>query len=545
MAVANGLSAYTAPDFEPRAYLAAEAVQQQDGDPQTSPNSEIFRYTSPLLGPAFMTTESTHSHNWKPRPFSAWGLSSIAALVSASAVVVLLLLCARAQEWVSAEPVAGRMLSDKGHKRESVIKFCGTPPRPEERGAASGSGERRPLSGERRRSPNESAEDAPPAKRAATQSAADSQATTSQVQGLRPTTFVVLAVPQQQQALHLRGNDPYGRPGPSGLILHVPAPMQRVALPAGPPLPERRILGIRKRQSAASFQRFLSTAGKLLTREPSELSAVQALLSLRLHSFTPDIAGVAESNESQGGEGEPSTSNTALNEGILAQLLNDGYIRIPHNVQEEVLDAHPFVRLPGREEGPVTRPFIIRPFFAYEFASRFAARLLEEAHLYMGKAKLSLVDLEHLTLLAERLACHLMHYQKDPLLNTSPYHALRKLGMRFLLLDAFVCTLQVLGYDTRQPWFLNFVKNVPHECTFVHARYISTKQARFNQLLVQRLAYAVGTLKHGLRPCSRDIIELKLNLMCNPLSLQAFQCRIFQPWRSDCRLAHASLFDSS
>nr|AET50748.1 hypothetical protein [Eimeria tenella] len=544
MAVANGLSAYTAPNFELRAYLAAEVAQQQDGDSQTSPNSEIFSYTSPLLGHARMATESTHSHNWKPRPVSAWGLSSIAALVSASAVVVLLLLCARAQKWVSAEPLAGRMLSNGGQKRESVIKFCGTPRRSRERGAMT-SGERTPSSVERRRSPSENAGDEPPAKRTATEAASDSEATTSQAQGHGRAGFVVLAIPQQQLASHSQGSDPQEVPEYSGVALQFPSQLHAPSVSGGPPAPERRILGVRRRHSVISFQRLLSTANQLLTRDASELHAIQALLSLRRPPLTPDSARTAESREAQGREEEPSTSTPMPREGILAQLLNDGYVRIPYNVRQETLDTHPFVRLPARDPGPISRPFVIRPFFAYEFASRFASRLLEEAHMYLGKPKLTTVDADHLTLLAERLACHLMHYQKDPLLNASPYHALRKLGMRFLLLDAIVCTLQVLGYNTREAWFRDFAKNVPHECTFVHARYISTKQARFNQQLVQRLACAVGTLKDGMRPCSRDIIELKLNLMCNPLSLQTFQYRIFQPWRSDCRRAHASLFGGS
>ena len=202
-------------------------------------------------------------------------------------------------------------------------------------------------------------------------------------------------------------------------------------------------------------------------------------------------------------------------------------------------NAHPFYRL------PVLQPWALRKEFRMPTGSmrsgiylRPIIALRRIQHLFL-QPYLSPAEAEELISLNERILQHLALSERSPVWNDPVTHAVVVLGRRYMLLEAVLCSVQLLEHFFKpQEWWSHFVTTIPTEYQCDPSRYESPR-LRQHASLAARLSAALGSIKSGTRPSAEMTVTLKRELFCENSSPSELREKRWDPWRNDDK-AHGS-----
>ncbi|CDI83030.1 hypothetical protein EPH_0055890 [Eimeria praecox] len=230
-----------------------------------------------------------------------------------------------------------------------------------------------------------------------------------------------------------------------------------------------------------------------------------------------------------------------------------------HDTVHPDISEHPFVRLPRLAEG--TGP----PAFWVDFWRAVIRRsgmlypvvALQKAHELLSRERLGAGEVEELAQLAGILIAHGIHHQRYDLSNAKPAYAVTRLGLRFLVLDAVVSILTVLGQIPENAYWQPFTNAISHTApvpahrrTFVGREHFASYRCQElswaiqvlkmgkrpdpeDLLRIKRMLFCLPILKMGKRPDPEDLLRIKRMLFCLPNSPKYFKGRDFDPWRMD------------
>ncbi|CDJ67365.1 hypothetical protein, conserved [Eimeria necatrix] len=201
-------------------------------------------------------------------------------------------------------------------------------------------------------------------------------------------------------------------------------------------------------------------------------------------------------------------------------------------VQEDP-STHPFCRLPSVDRSTIVRYFDPdRVFFPPQVTDKPFRQFLT-AHDLLIKPTLSSKELLYLTNAAENLAAYAVSYQNFGIRDLHANAAAKHLGLRFLVFDVIVSTLELLGQKPEGVWWKRLTAAVPHEYPPSPILHSLTATRLFNVALCHMLTTSLETLKSGCRPpCSKNL-GLKRFLFCFKQSPPRFKTANFDAWRSD------------
>ncbi|CDI84465.1 hypothetical protein EAH_00052740, partial [Eimeria acervulina] len=196
---------------------------------------------------------------------------------------------------------------------------------------------------------------------------------------------------------------------------------------------------------------------------------------------------------------------------------------------------HPFVRLPTR--APAIPHYLYIDFKAAVGSSqsnpRSAVRLLRQVHDLLAQQTLLAEDMVELVEITEGLVSHAVSRQGADLSEMENFRAVSRLGIRFLVLDAVVSVLIVLGQSPNPDDWERFVSTISHAMPRHAAGQKFRGQAAFFAELTAQLCSGIQKLKRGRRPAPADLLKVKRMLFCSSFSPAYFKEGSFDKWRLD------------
>ncbi|KAL8425878.1 hypothetical protein Efla_007751 [Eimeria flavescens] len=162
-------------------------------------------------------------------------------------------------------------------------------------------------------------------------------------------------------------------------------------------------------------------------------------------------------------------------------------------------------------------------------------RRLLDLRKKLSQDTLSPAQLSELADRSTELLAYLYHYEDYPAMDRRNHLAVRTLGMRYLILDAIVCALQVLGVPIEGPWWNAITRRIPDEAAKLSGfrPYPRQRAQTFHHELLRKLVAALQTLKTGNRLSRDETIALKRMLFCSEFSPANFKRPRWNPWRQD------------
>ncbi|KAL8446348.1 hypothetical protein Emed_005085 [Eimeria media] len=199
--------------------------------------------------------------------------------------------------------------------------------------------------------------------------------------------------------------------------------------------------------------------------------------------------------------------------------------------------VHPFYRIPA--VNPLDRG--VRRFKrerTTEFRIAFSkiSHQLARMRSLLSKQTLGSMDLDDLAQVTGELLSYTYHYERASTARESPSVASRILGRRFLVLDAIIVALHVLGEPACGEWWDRIMDAIPDDTPEDPAAYTPsrfTPAAHFHVELMRRLHSALRVLKTGKRLSQAETIAIKRDLFCSPYSPASFRESRWDPWRED------------
>ncbi|CDJ60993.1 hypothetical protein, conserved [Eimeria maxima] len=242
------------------------------------------------------------------------------------------------------------------------------------------------------------------------------------------------------------------------------------------------------------------------------------------------VANSSGESLSAAGRSSPQRAQGATTGAAVAGTLSSTRISGEASTTED-LRRHPFARLPAPLPGPMRPLHVVDGDPNIIYGTRWAAPLLQRAQNVLWAERISAEGLHQLKLVAQKLAMHLLYFQKERLVGLNPSAVLPRLGVRFLAFDVIVCTLQLLGQSATVPWFRRLANAVPNDWGVIRDAKVNSPQANFNMVLVEDLVRAVELLKQGTRPSPEQLVEIKRRLFCSEYSPKSFLSSTYTQWR--------------
>ncbi|KAL8446460.1 hypothetical protein Emed_004914 [Eimeria media] len=193
---------------------------------------------------------------------------------------------------------------------------------------------------------------------------------------------------------------------------------------------------------------------------------------------------------------------------------------------------HAFSRLPQVPGGDTSA---YSTFFSPERALRkkitrkVTVSWFQKLSALLARKELSRSDLRQMGMLVERFVTHL-HLHESAEIHHFPSFAVETLGLRFLIMDMIVSSLQLLGVSLSDPWWAQLVSRIPDEYTRPFMKWDSPLPV-FNYNLMVRLTQAIRILKGGQRPPPALLVHLKRCLFCSRSSPLRFTKPSWDSWR--------------
>lgn len=199
----------------------------------------------------------------------------------------------------------------------------------------------------------------------------------------------------------------------------------------------------------------------------------------------------------------------------------------------EAFIAHPFYRLPKLSPEIKVRQFSAEKAFSRGNLISQASAVLGWIRSLLVKEELSERDVNELIAATERAVCHLFYFHQSPIIKLGAAQAAMVLARRYLMLDAVVSVMQVVGPAmVAHQWWPELAAALP---TTLHFGYTHSPYRRTKALeeLATRLSTAVELLKKCIRPSPQETVELKRELFCRKSSPQCFMGLQWEAWRLD------------
>ncbi|CDJ37552.1 hypothetical protein, conserved [Eimeria tenella] len=227
----------------------------------------------------------------------------------------------------------------------------------------------------------------------------------------------------------------------------------------------------------------------------------------------------------------PETSKEKNSE--IALLLSKGSVLRRMLPCDPAITNHPFYKLPEVAPGIKVRRFSPSEAFSRSNLLPQVSTPLESIRSWFRMDVLDETGANRLVVEAERVVCNLYFIQQKPVPSTTASRAVLVLGQRYLMLDALVSTIQVLGPTMNASrWWPKLVGAIPTE--ILHRNFPSPfERTRYYETLALRLIKAIELLKKGVRLEAWDTVELKRELFCKKTSPRWFKTFRWDSWRTD------------
>ncbi|KAL8273391.1 hypothetical protein Esti_002723 [Eimeria stiedai] len=264
-------------------------------------------------------------------------------------------------------------------------------------------------------------------------------------------------------------------------------------------------------RSSADFGAFESTSSLGLGIEPNldPEAFLEQIPSLIEEGGWKDVERVGTAVSHGGGDGEvPSTSSALL--GAVRSTLSQGD-------QQLGPEGHPFFRLPVVLPGAVRRELRRIEVYPQPFSGHSPFAMLLKIRELLLQPTLRPAEVEELTRAAEALVCFALNHPSGKVNTpTSPCHAVRHLGMNFLVLDCLVCIRQLLGPRViPDQWWSDITGSVFTSFEFKRPSVFAAAQKHHNYRLLTRLIPASqgskilgGTLGEWMMKCTLEPMDI-------------------------------------
>ena len=236
----------------------------------------------------------------------------------------------------------------------------------------------------------------------------------------------------------------------------------------------------------------------------------------------------------------PGTSSESAIKALLTARPKSSNSAAKEALRDLDTDCHPFYRTPSTGGRKPRRPVLRDLSLLSSDGTKLHAPILLDLREKLTKPVLDEWDLDFLLSLAERLAANIYYFEETGLPKL-PCKLVAVLGRRYLLLDAFVTVLGVLGETTGDDWWRSLVGGMPTDFKLPIPRRRMTGRDLFTRDLLLDLGDAIDSLKRGRRPSSLDTVHIKQRLFCSGLAPPAFKAPTFDPWREDDKLFWSGL----
>ncbi|CDJ33744.1 uncharacterized protein EMH_0085090 [Eimeria mitis] len=169
------------------------------------------------------------------------------------------------------------------------------------------------------------------------------------------------------------------------------------------------------------------------------------------------------------------------------------------------------------------------------FGTRRSVPLLQRAHALLSQDVLVDDQLKELAYVAEDMVAHLVRFEGQDLSQHPTYRAVVRLGIRFLLLDAVVCTLLLLKQTPDENEWRPIADAISHALPDPCIMPNFTERTHFSLSLGQELSNAIQILKTGKRPDPTRLLRIKRMMFCFTWSPARFRHKEFDAWRRQCK----------
>ncbi|CDI87880.1 hypothetical protein, conserved [Eimeria praecox] len=251
---------------------------------------------------------------------------------------------------------------------------------------------------------------------------------------------------------------------------------------------------------------------------------------------TPDAAGdcsAAVAAADDGSEGaaaaDPDAARNAASAALTPEATTAGARAVIHRIC-----AHPYVRLPVLQEG------VVPPHIQLS-ASNFAAGNGSSVHetllairCLLMKEALGQIDAAFLVGYVQELAIASAARARGAKRMSRPVHGVANIGQQFLVLDAIVSALHILGISPPScTWWEAFASCFDTNYRYDEPGARTQYSGRVNIDLANRLLAAMSIYKTGTRPDLEEVVDLKRILFFSSYSPSGFRTPRWDPWRSD------------
>ncbi|KAL8426717.1 hypothetical protein Efla_006218 [Eimeria flavescens] len=197
-------------------------------------------------------------------------------------------------------------------------------------------------------------------------------------------------------------------------------------------------------------------------------------------------------------------------------------------------NQHLFFRIPRTDPSDQAKqrfsPFIATS--AHVAQRRYSLRLYPLRALLV-KEFLSAKELDEVVENVHYLVAGAWHFEDQKVCKPHTTRTVRELGRRYLVMDAVLAGLQVLGESTTRPWWRELAKRVNADNLDAKPITARTPEALLNAALSHKLCAAINILKTGARLSAEETVKLKRMLFCSPLSPSIFKLAQWDVWRRD------------
>ncbi|CDJ58314.1 hypothetical protein EMWEY_00015040 [Eimeria maxima] len=205
-------------------------------------------------------------------------------------------------------------------------------------------------------------------------------------------------------------------------------------------------------------------------------------------------------------------------------------------IAPQVLNGHPFVRLPRRLMYNTPRSLMVDINTALcRQARRDVGDFITRAHHLLSKSVLTPHEMGDLASVAEELITHAYFRQCCDLTYHSSTRSFDRLGLRFVILDIIVSTFIVLGQTPDPNAWRAFTEKVSHKPPPIPTLVGAIRHYHFYGSWAHRISLAIQKLKRLERPDPLELVNIKRVLFCANVSPLIFKRPEFDAYREDDR----------
>ncbi|CDJ51154.1 hypothetical protein EBH_0039730 [Eimeria brunetti] len=291
----------------------------------------------------------------------------------------------------------------------------------------------------------------------------------------------------------------------------------------------------------AAPPRATAVAGNKVATVESHIAGSSSAASMTLGDSMslPIVSGLRSPGSTEGaGPATAKTTSAPTTGSALQSLVSTPAVTAllrEHDNSPATPKGHPFLHLPKRivRTTPASYLVDLRRAVTTRPGRRDLVLLLQKAHDLLARQILYFNDIMELRRVAEGLIEHAVNHQFHDVSKQRVGRAVERLGLRFLLMDAVVCTFIVLGQKAEAKYWRMFTRAINHAPPLLPFLGSYVRQPTFAFSLSQELSSAIQTLKKGRRPKAADLLQIKRRLFCMASSPARFKKPDFERWRQD------------